>query len=130
MKSVKSFILLVSDQQEALDFYTGKLGFEIHTDATFGEANRWVTINLPGQPEFEISLTLARNDEGRRRVGNQSDGENALLGLTTDNIAADIALFQENGVELVGELVDQPYGKFIFFKDLYGNRLYLHEEKK
>lgn len=129
MKSVKSFILLVNDQQAALDFYTRKLGFEIHTDASFGAGNRWVTVNVPGDPGFEISFGLARNDEAKALVGHQADSENALLGFTTEDIEADIAGFKANGVELAGDLVDEPYGKFIFFKDLYGNRLYLHEEK-
>lgn len=51
------------------------------------------------------------------------------FGFITDNIEKDIADFKKNGVEIIGEIVDQPYGKFPFFKDLYGNRFYLHEEK-
>lgn len=128
MKKIKSFILLVSDQQAALEFYTEKLGFRVHTDASFGEG-RWLTVCLPSDDEFEISLALAMTDEAKLLVGKQTDSENALLGFTTENIEDDIAQFKANGVELASELVDQPYGKFIFFKDLYGNRLYLHEEK-
>ncbi|MCC6825821.1 MAG: VOC family protein [Acidobacteria bacterium] len=129
MQKVKSFVLLVRDQQEALDFYTEKLGFAVHTDASFGEGNRWLTVCLPGQEEFEISLAPVHTDEGKAMVGKQSDADNALLGITTDDIEADIARFKANGVELEGDLIDEPYGKFIFLRDLYGNRLYLHEEK-
>jgi catechol 2,3-dioxygenase-like lactoylglutathione lyase family enzyme len=129
MKKVKSFILFVDDQQKALDFYTEKLGFKVHTDAKFGEGNRWLSICLPEMSDFEIALTLAKSEEEKNRVGKQAPGENALLGFSTDNIEKDIAALTANGVSLIGELVDQPYGKFIFFQDLYGNRLYLHEEK-
>ena len=129
MKRVKSLILLVKDQQKALDFYMQKLGFEVHTDASFGEGNRWLSIRIPGDENFEISLTTAKSREAEKRVGNQTGDENALIGINTDNIAKNIVNLKSNGVEIIGELVDQPYGKFIFFKDLYGNRLYLHEEK-
>lgn len=129
MQRVKSFILLVNDQQAALDYYTEKLGFKVHTDAMFGEGNRWVTICLPDDEDFEISLALAKTDEAKALVGKQSDPENALLGLTTEDIEADIESFKKSGVELASDLIDEPYGKFVFLKDLYGNRLYLHQDK-
>jgi|CXWL01.1.fsa_nt_gi predicted enzyme related to lactoylglutathione lyase len=129
MKSVKSIVILVNDQQAAFDFYTQKLGFEVHTDATFGEDNRWLTVNLAGQPELEISLALARTDDAKARVGKQSDDQSPLIGFTTDDIEADISDFRANGVKLASELMDEPWGRFVFFEDLYGNRMYLHQEK-
>lgn len=48
--------LYVLDQQRAIDFYTNKLGFKIHTDAPMGEGVRWVTLTIPEQPELEIVL--------------------------------------------------------------------------
>lgn len=128
MNSIKSLVILVNDQQEALDFYTQKLGFEVHTDATFGEGNRWLTVNLPGRKDLEISLALARSDEARSRVGKQSDGQSPLMGFTTNDIESDIANFRANGVRLASELMQEPWGRFVFFEDLYGNRMYLHEE--
>lgn len=128
MNSIKSLVILVGDQQEALDFYTEKLGFEVHTDATFGEGNRWVTVSLPGQSDLEISLVLAKSDEARSRVGKQSDDQSPLLGFTTSDIESDIANFQANDVRLASELMNEPWGRFVFFEDLYGNRMYLHEE--
>src|SRR3954447_11753761 len=47
--------LYVLDQDQALDFYVGKLGLEVHTDADLGFM-RWLTINVPGQPDREILL--------------------------------------------------------------------------
>ena len=130
MNSIKSLVILVDDQQAALDFYTKKLGFEVHTDATFGEGNRWVTVNLPGQKDLEISLALARSDEARARVGKQSDEQSPLIGFATTDIESDIANFRANEVQLASELMNEPWGRFVFFEDLYGNRMYLHEEKK
>lgn len=129
MKKIKSIVLLVNDQQEALDFYTQKLGFEVKVDAPFDGNNRWLTIALPDQPELEVILSLAKTDEAKSKVGNQLDAENALLGITTDEINADLARLTEKKVDLTSDLMDEPYGKFVFFKDLYGNSLYFHEAK-
>ncbi|HEV7642318.1 MAG TPA: VOC family protein [Pyrinomonadaceae bacterium] len=129
MKRIKLLVLLVHDQQEAFDFYTEKLGFRTHTDAAFGEGNRWLTICLPEQPDVEIALSLAANDDMKARVGNQLDADNALFGIATEDIKADIAALKAKGVEMASDLIEQPYGKFVFFKDLYGNKLYLSEEK-
>jgi predicted enzyme related to lactoylglutathione lyase len=129
MKQIKSIVVLVHDQQEALNFYTKKLGFETHTDASFGEGNRWVTVNIPNNKDLEIVLALAKAVDAKAKVGNQVDSENAIMGFYTDDIEANIANFKVKGVELASELIDEPYGKFVFFKDLYGNKFYLHQDK-
>jgi uncharacterized glyoxalase superfamily protein PhnB len=129
MKQIKSIVVLVHDQQEALNFYTERLGFEVHTDASFGEGNRWVTVNIPYNKDLEVILALAKTDEAKIKVGNQVDSENAVMGFYTDDIEANIANFKVKGVELASELIDEPYGKFVFFKDLYGNKFYLHQDK-
>jgi catechol 2,3-dioxygenase-like lactoylglutathione lyase family enzyme len=129
MKQIKSIVVLVNNQQEAVDFYTEKLGFEVHTDASFGEGNRWLTVNIPNNKELEIILSLAKTDDAKLKVGNQVDLDNAIMGFYTDDIEKNITNFKAKGVELASELIDEPYGKFIFFKDLYGNRFYLHEDK-
>jgi lactoylglutathione lyase len=128
MKTIKSFVVLVHNQQEALDFYTQKLGFDVHTDADFGEGNRWLTIALPGQAQLEIVLALAKTKEAKEKVGKQLDSDNALLAITTDNIEHDMADLRTKGVRLTSDLIDEPYGRFLFFEDLYGNTLYLHAE--
>ena len=48
--------IFVNNQEEALKFYRDKLGFEIHTDAMVGEDFRFLTLNVKGQPGFEIIL--------------------------------------------------------------------------
>src|SRR5689334_25376231 len=49
-------LVWVKNQQEALDFYRDKLGFEVDTDAMIGENFRWLTMRIPTQPGFEIIL--------------------------------------------------------------------------
>lgn len=129
MKNIKSVILLVTDQQAALEFYTKKLGFEVHTDFSFGEDKRWLSVNLPQQKDFEIVLQRAETAAAKARVGKQTDDENGVLGFLTEDIAADIARFKQHGVTMIGEMIDDPsYGKFVTIADLYGNRLYIHQE--
>ncbi|MBI1806139.1 MAG: VOC family protein [Ignavibacteria bacterium] len=125
---LKSVVLLVHDQEEALNFFTQKLGFELHTDAKFGEDNRWLTVSVPGQKNIEIALERARTTQAKATVGKQMTGGTSLLGFYTKNIKKDVESFKRNGVEIVGDIVEMPVGKFMVFKDLYGNQFYLHEE--
>src|SRR4051812_12117395 len=54
--------IFVLDQDSAFDFYTNKLGFLVHTDASMGPGKRWLTVNPPEQPDLEIVLMAI--DEG------------------------------------------------------------------
>jgi predicted enzyme related to lactoylglutathione lyase len=125
---LKSVVLLVHDQEEALKFFTQKLGFEVHTDAKFGEDNRWLTVSVPGQKDLEIALEHARTPDAKATVGKQMTGGTSLLGFYTNNIKKEVESFKKNGVEIVGDIAETPAGKFVVFKDLYGNQFYLHEE--
>ena len=73
--------IFVLDQDEALDFYVGKLGFKVHTDARNGNY-RWLTVKHPNQPSFELGLFLPQESRARRGDGayharNGSKGRNA-----------------------------------------------------
>lgn len=54
-QGVETVGLYVRDQQEALDFYVGKLGFRVHTDVRNGDY-RWLTVQHPDQPSFQLGL--------------------------------------------------------------------------
>ena len=105
---LKSVVLLVHDQEEALQFFTQKLGFELHTDAKFGEDNRWLTVSVAGQKDLEIALEQARTPEAKATVGKQMTGGTSLLGFYTNNIKKDVESFKRNGVEIVGDIVEMP----------------------
>ena len=69
-KRITHSFIYVLDQDEALDFYVGKLGLEVHTDADLGFM-RWLTVNVPGQPDRELLLErpgTARHRRGDRRA--------------------------------------------------------------
>src|SRR3954454_14400891 len=71
MLSIKLSSVFVLDQDEPLDFYVGKLGLEVHTDADLGFM-RWLTVNVPGSPDREILLERpgppAMSDETAAKV--------------------------------------------------------------
>jgi catechol 2,3-dioxygenase-like lactoylglutathione lyase family enzyme len=112
--------LVVRDYDEAIAFYTQRLGFELLEDSPQGGAKRWVRVAPPGGG---TSLLLARavDDEQRARVGNQTGGR-VFLFLHTDDFWRDYRAYRERGIAFVREPSEEPYGTVAVFEDLYGNR--------
>jgi catechol 2,3-dioxygenase-like lactoylglutathione lyase family enzyme len=115
----------VLDQDEALEFYVGKLGLEVHTDAEL-EFMRWLTVNVPGRPEPEImllvpgppSLDPETAEQVRALVGKGAMG--AVI-FTTDDCRATYATLRERGVEFTEEPTDRFYGTDCALRDPFGN---------
>ncbi len=126
--SVTHFTLFVHDQNAALDFYTNKLGFIVHTDAQFGPDMRWLTICTPDIRTFEIALMLAENPEEQALVGKQA-GEKPLLAFEVKDCHAAYESMKQNGVNFLDTPKEEPWGISMTCTDLYGNRLYLVEQK-
>src|SRR5438045_860537 len=80
--------LLVRDYDEALSYYTGKLGFEIVEDSDLGHGKRWVLIAPPGSTETRLLLARAVSDRQAAQIGNQSGGR-VFLFLHTDDFHRD-----------------------------------------
>jgi catechol 2,3-dioxygenase-like lactoylglutathione lyase family enzyme len=121
-----SFIWVL-DQDEALDFYVGKLGFEIHTDAQL-EFMRWLTVNVPGRPEHELVLMVpgppALDPDTAEEV-KQLLGKGAGAGfiVTTDDCRATYEELVAKGVEFNEEPVERFYGIDVGLRDPFGNPL-------
>jgi catechol 2,3-dioxygenase-like lactoylglutathione lyase family enzyme len=118
--------LVVNDYDEAIEFYTKKLGFELIEDVQLGElaadgqAKRWVVI-APGQSQSRLLLARASTEDEQSRVGNQTGGR-VFMFLHTDDFWRDHQVFSENGVQFVnGEPRSEAYGTVAVFADLYGN---------
>ncbi len=112
--------LLVHDQDEALAFYTEKLGFRKLDDQRFGEGFRWLTIAAPGQQELALTLMRVDSDEMLSLVGRQA-GHHVLLILDTDDFDADYQALRARDVTFLTEPQEQPWGRMVTFGDLYGN---------
>jgi len=112
--------LVVNDYDEAIQFYTQKLGFTLLEDTPQSETKRWVLVKPPGQGECCLLLAKGVGDEQRSRIGNQTGGR-VFLFLKTDDFERDYQKFLDNGVQFVREPKTEDYGKVAVFKDLYGN---------
>src|SRR5579872_6052359 len=120
--------LFVDNQDDALQFYTQKLGFNLHTDAMFDGNVRWITINPAQQKDFEITLMTATTDEEKSLVGKQA-ASLPLFCVETDDCRKSYAEFKNKGVTCASEPEDMPWGICASVKDLYGNLILVVESK-
>jgi catechol 2,3-dioxygenase-like lactoylglutathione lyase family enzyme len=113
--------IVVNDCDEAIDFYTKKLGFELVEDTYIPEQNkRWVLVIPPGSDGPALLLAKASNTEQASFVGNQT-GRRVFLFLSTDDFWRDYNQFLVNGIKFVREPEEHAYGTVAVFEDLYGN---------
>lgn len=125
---IAQFALVVKDYDEAIDFYTQKLNFELIEDTKQSEEKRWVIVKPKGATETEILLAKAANQEQESRVGNQTGGR-VFLFLYTDDFWRDYNQMQEKGIKFIREPKEEIYGTVAVFEDLYGNLWDLLEPK-
>jgi len=126
MKQVIGVVgLYVRDQDEALDFYVGKLGFSVHTDAKNGDY-RWLTVQHPDQPSFQLGLFTpqaplvdAATAQGLREA--VAKGAMPPLVLMVDNVRAAYARMAGAGVEFTQEPVERYGAVDASFRDPSGN---------
>jgi len=111
--------LLVRDYDEAVAWFTGKLGFELVEDTDQGGGKRWVVVRPKGS---DAGLLLARaTGEQINSIGRQGAGR-VWLFLETDDFARDHAAMTAAGVSFAGAPRREPYGTVAVFEDLCGNR--------
>lgn len=117
---IANIALVVSDYDEAIRFYTGKLGFQLIEDTALSDTKRWVVVAPPGPTGCRLLLAKAANAEQQSRVGNQTGGR-VFLFLHTDDFWRDYRAMIEKGIRFVREPAKEPYGTVAVFEDLYGN---------
>ncbi len=125
--------LWVHDQDEALDFYTKKLGMEVRSDVTLPEMGnfRWLTVGPAGQPDIAITLMAVpgppvMDTETAEQVRSlTAKGFAGTIFLTTDDVYADYEQLKSRGVEFSEQPEERPYGIDSGFHDPSGNSLRL-----
>jgi catechol 2,3-dioxygenase-like lactoylglutathione lyase family enzyme len=130
--------LWVHDQDEALAFYTEKLGMEVRSDVTLPEMGnfRWLTVSPANQPDFSIVLMAipgppVMDAETSEEVSNlMAKGFAGTVFLTTDDVRADYEELKARGVEFTEEPEERPYGIDSGFRDPSGNALRLTEVRE
>jgi catechol 2,3-dioxygenase-like lactoylglutathione lyase family enzyme len=125
---VTHITLFVHSQDEALNFYTEKLGFNVHTDADF-QGFRWLTICLPEQPDMEIALMPATTPEEKALVGKQSGGK-PFISLESDDCLSDYERLSAAGVIFIEKPKTEPWGISAAMQDLLGNTIYICQQTK
>ena len=117
----------VRNQQEALEFYRDKLGFEVDTDAMIGDDFRWLTMRIPSQPGFEIILMEPKpgfilDEESAAQL--KALMEKGVLGggvFETDDIQKTYEELKAKGVEFIKAPTEEFYGIEAQFRDDSGN---------
>jgi catechol 2,3-dioxygenase-like lactoylglutathione lyase family enzyme len=120
--------LLVHNYDEAIAFYSEKLGFHVVEDTPL-ETKRWVRLRTPGGNGSDILLSRAADDRQKACVGNQTGGR-VLFFLHTDDFDSDYQKFRKLGIEFTEGPREEVFGKVAVFKDLYGNRIDLIERRQ
>lgn len=121
-QSIIHIALVVRDYDEALEFFCGKLHFELIEDTYQPEQDkRWVLVAPPGSTGTQLLLASASTPEQETCIGNQTGGR-VFLFLSTDDFWRDYEDMLAAGIEFVREPKDEPYGTVAVFEDLYGNR--------
>jgi len=131
LKSLTNVNVWVHDQDEALAFYTEKLGMEIRNDVTVPEMGnfRWLTVGIPGQPDVALALMAVPGppvfDEETSEQIKALLAKGAAGGLffAVDNCRASYEELKSKGVEFGQEPTEQPYGIDAGFRDPSGNQM-------
>jgi catechol 2,3-dioxygenase-like lactoylglutathione lyase family enzyme len=127
LNSIRLSNVFVLDQDEALDFYVGKLGLEVNTDADLGFM-RWLTVSVPGDPDREILLERPgppSMDDGTAEQVRElvTKGAAGWVGFTTDDCRRTYEELVGRGVEFSQEPTEQSHGIDCALRDPFGNTI-------
>jgi len=129
-------MLWVRDQDEALAFYTGKLGFELRGDVTMPEMNnfRWLTVGPVGQPDVALMLQPIHprlDPETLEQLRSlMAKGRLGTLFLTTDDCYGDYEELTSRGVEFTEPPEERPFGIDSAFRDPSGTQIRMTEHRE
>jgi catechol 2,3-dioxygenase-like lactoylglutathione lyase family enzyme len=129
--AITHFNLWVTDQDEALDFYVGKLGMEVSSDVQL-DFMRWLTVNPPGaEQQIILSAVVPPTvdpDNVERAKDLLAKGLMGTLILSTDNVRATFETLRSRGVEITQEPVEQDWGIDCEVRDPFGNRIRIGQQ--
>ena len=119
-QSIAHIALVVGDYDEAIEFYTGSLGFELIEDTPQSETKRWVLLAPKNSDGCQLLLAKGVGEQQQSRIGNQTGGR-VFLFLRTDDFWRDYHEYASKGVVFVRDPKVEEYGTVAVFADLYGN---------
>ena len=135
LKQLTHVQVWVNDQDEALAFYTEKLGMELREDVTMPELGnfRWLSVGIPGQ---DVAITLMTvpgppvfEEETREQIRSLlAKGASGGLFFSTDDARKTYEELKGRGVEFTQEPTEQPYGIDAGFRDVSGNHFRMAQQ--
>ncbi len=137
LKQLSYVQVWVHDQDEALRFYTEKLGMELREDVTVPEMGnfRWLSVGVPGQDDVAITLMdipgpPVFEEETRQKIEDLlARGASGGLFFTTDDAQTAYEELKSRGVEFTQEPTEQPYGIDAGFRDPSGNHFRMTQSR-
>lgn len=120
MNTLFQVAIVVADYDEAIKFYTEKLGFELIEDTVLSETKRWVVVSPGRENGCRLLLAKAATEIQQSRVGNQTGGR-VFLFMHTDDFDNYFQHLVSQQVTIIREPSLEAYGKVAVFADLYGN---------
>jgi lactoylglutathione lyase len=118
---ISNIALVVENYDDAIEFYTQKLNFELVENTDLGGGKRWVQISPPNAEGTNILLAKASNEQQQQSIGNQAGGR-VFLFLQTNDFWRDYEYMKSQGVEFTEQPRVEEYGTVVVFKDLYGTK--------
>jgi catechol 2,3-dioxygenase-like lactoylglutathione lyase family enzyme len=125
---ISSVALVVDNYDDAIDFYTNKLNFELVEDTDLGGGKRWIKISPPNSNGTNLLLAKADSAQQSNSVGNQTGGR-VFLFLQTDDFWRDYNEMRSKGVLFTESPRVEGYGTVVVFEDIYGNKWDLLQPK-
>jgi lactoylglutathione lyase len=129
LTNIGTITVQVSDQDAALAFYTRKLGFETRSDQPMGPGQRWIEVAPPGAQSRILLYKATPEAPGADsfEAAQASIGKSTRMVLEVDDIVATFAQLKANGVPIVEEPQQQPWGWWGVFADQDGNTYGVHQ---
>ena len=127
MNTLGMIAIVVDDYDSAISHYVHDLGFSLIEDSTLSPEKRWVVV-APSADGAKILLAKAANEAQRAAMGNSTGGRVGFFLYTTD-FSQTFQKFKSNGIEFIEEPRQEAYGQVVVFKDKYGNKWDLIEQK-
>jgi catechol 2,3-dioxygenase-like lactoylglutathione lyase family enzyme len=132
LTAVTHYSVWVTDQDEALEFYVGKLGLEVHTDVQL-DFMRWLTVSVPGESQVQIILApltppVIDPENADRARDLLSKGFMGSFILSTPDCRTTYERLLAAGVEFIQEPVEHPYGIDCVTRDPFGNEIRIAEQ--
>ena len=119
--------IVIDDYDQAIAHYVNDLGFTLIEDTVLTPEKRWVVI-APRSQGARILLAKANNQEQMNAIGNSTGGRVGFF-LYTDNFHVTYQLFLSKGIEFTETPRNEKFGQVVVFKDRYGNKWDLIEDK-